>query len=81
VSAVPKDPAQKNDRDHADIIIALDMAKKGFDWIWCDPVRARRCPSRCPAQDLHNRRRYGTITGYLYDHKTAALVRSRTAIK
>jgi superfamily II DNA or RNA helicase len=31
-----KDPAQKNNRDHVDIIIALGMAKEGFDWIWCD---------------------------------------------
>lgn len=31
-----KEPAQKNDRDHVDIIIALGMAKEGFDWIWCE---------------------------------------------
>ena len=31
-----KDPARKNDRDHVDIIIALGMAKEGFDWIWCE---------------------------------------------
>ncbi|MEO7996573.1 MAG: DEAD/DEAH box helicase family protein, partial [Gemmatimonadaceae bacterium] len=31
-----KDPAQKHNRDHVDIIIALGMAKEGFDWIWCD---------------------------------------------
>ena len=31
-----KDPAQKNNRDHIDIIIALGMAKEGFDWIWCE---------------------------------------------
>src|SRR5262249_41558621 len=30
-----KDPAQKNNRDHVDVIIALGMAKEGFDWIWC----------------------------------------------
>jgi len=36
VSAALKDPAQKNNRDHVDIIIALGMAKEGFDWIWCD---------------------------------------------
>ena len=23
-------------RDHVDIIIALGMAKEGFDWIWCE---------------------------------------------
>lgn len=31
-----KDPAQKDDRDHVDVIIALGMAKEGFDWIWCE---------------------------------------------
>ena len=31
-----KDPAQKNNRDYVDIIIALGMAKEGFDWIWCE---------------------------------------------
>jgi superfamily II DNA or RNA helicase len=31
-----KDQAQKNNRDHVDIIIALGMAKEGFDWIWCE---------------------------------------------
>ena len=31
-----KDPAQKNNRDQVDIIIALGMAKEGFDWIWCE---------------------------------------------
>lgn len=31
-----KDPAQKDNRDHVDIIIALGMAKEGFDWIWCE---------------------------------------------
>ncbi len=31
-----KDPAQKNNRDHVDVIIALGMAKEGFDWIWCE---------------------------------------------
>lgn len=31
-----KDPAQKNNRDHVDIIIALGMAKEGFDWVWCE---------------------------------------------
>lgn len=36
VSAALKDPAQKNYRDHVDIIIALGMAKEGFDWIWCE---------------------------------------------
>ncbi|MGB0372116.1 MAG: DEAD/DEAH box helicase [Opitutales bacterium] len=36
VSASLKDPSQKNNRDHVDIIIALGMAKEGFDWIWCE---------------------------------------------
>ena len=36
VSAALKDPEQKNNRDHVDIIIALGMAKEGFDWIWCE---------------------------------------------
>jgi hypothetical protein len=31
-----KDPAHRGDRDHVDIIIALGMAKEGFDWIWCE---------------------------------------------
>jgi hypothetical protein len=31
-----KDPTHRNDRDHVDIIIALGMAKEGFDWIWCE---------------------------------------------
>ena len=31
-----KDPAQKNNRAHVDVIIALGMAKEGFDWIWCE---------------------------------------------
>lgn len=36
VAASLKDPNQKNNRDHVDIIIALGMAKEGFDWIWCE---------------------------------------------
>ena len=31
-----KDPKHRGDRDHVDIIIALGMAKEGFDWIWCE---------------------------------------------
>lgn len=31
-----KDPAHRGDREHVDIIIALGMAKEGFDWIWCE---------------------------------------------
>ncbi len=36
VSAALKDSGQKHNRDHVDIIIALGMAKEGFDWIWCE---------------------------------------------
>lgn len=36
VLAALKDPTQKNNKDHVDIIIALGMAKEGFDWIWCE---------------------------------------------
>jgi superfamily II DNA or RNA helicase len=36
VSAALKDSGQKNNRDYVDIIIALGMAKEGFDWIWCE---------------------------------------------
>lgn len=36
VSAALRDPARKGDRGHVDIIIALGMAKEGFDWIWCE---------------------------------------------
>lgn len=36
VMAALKDPAQKHNREHVDIIIALGMAKEGFDWIWCE---------------------------------------------
>ena len=31
-----KDPSQKQNKNHVDIIIALGMAKEGFDWIWCE---------------------------------------------
>lgn len=36
VSAALKDSSQKDNRDYVDIIIALGMAKEGFDWIWCE---------------------------------------------
>jgi hypothetical protein len=36
VTTALKDPTQKNNRDYVDIIIALGMAKEGFDWIWCE---------------------------------------------
>ena len=36
VSAGLNIPEEKDNRDHVDIIIALGMAKEGFDWIWCE---------------------------------------------
>ncbi len=36
VSAALKRPQAKHDRNFVDIIIALGMAKEGFDWIWCE---------------------------------------------
>ena len=36
VAAALRDPDRMNDRDHVDIIVALGMAKEGFDWVWCD---------------------------------------------
>lgn len=36
VLAALKDPAQKDNREHVDVIVALGMAKEGFDWIWCE---------------------------------------------
>ena len=36
VSAALKRPEEKHNRDYVDIIIALGMAKEGFDWIWCE---------------------------------------------
>ncbi len=36
VSAALKLPEAKYSRDHVDIIIALGMAKEGFDWVWCE---------------------------------------------
>ncbi|MBJ7555454.1 DEAD/DEAH box helicase [Marinomonas spartinae] len=36
VSAGLRMPEAKYNRDHVDIIIALGMAKEGFDWIWCE---------------------------------------------
>lgn len=31
-----RNPRIKTDREYVDIIIALGMAKEGFDWIWCE---------------------------------------------
>ncbi|MEQ9823208.1 MAG: DEAD/DEAH box helicase [Puniceicoccaceae bacterium] len=36
VSAALRMPEAKKNRDHVDIIIALGMAKEGFDWVWCE---------------------------------------------
>ena len=36
VSASLKMPEAKKNKDYVDIIIALGMAKEGFDWIWCE---------------------------------------------
>lgn len=31
-----RSPTIRSDKDYVDIIIALGMAKEGFDWIWCE---------------------------------------------
>ena len=36
VMASLRDESHKHNRSHVDIIIALGMAKEGFDWIWCE---------------------------------------------
>jgi len=36
VIASLKDSGHAGNRDHVDVIIALGMAKEGFDWIWCE---------------------------------------------
>ena len=36
VQAGLRSPVMESDRDYVDIIIALGMAKEGFDWIWCE---------------------------------------------
>ena len=36
VAAALKLPEAKNNREHVDVVIALGMAKEGFDWIWCE---------------------------------------------
>ena len=36
VAAALRDSRSNEHRDHVDIIIALGMAKEGFDWVWCD---------------------------------------------
>jgi len=36
VVAALKKQSEKNNRDYVDIIIALGMAKEGFDWVWCE---------------------------------------------
>ncbi len=36
VAAALRDSTRMANRDYVDIIIALGMAKEGFDWIWCE---------------------------------------------
>ena len=36
VQTALRSPVMESDRDYVDIIIALGMAKEGFDWIWCE---------------------------------------------
>ncbi|MBT3022046.1 MAG: DEAD/DEAH box helicase [Candidatus Thiodiazotropha sp. (ex Lucina aurantia)] len=36
VSAALKRPEAKLDRNFVDVVIALGMAKEGFDWVWCE---------------------------------------------
>lgn len=36
VQASLRAPAMNSDREYVDMIIALGMAKEGFDWIWCE---------------------------------------------
>ena len=36
VAAALRNSTAMADRDYVDIIIALGMAKEGFDWIWCE---------------------------------------------
>lgn len=36
IQASLRSPKIKTDREYVDIIIALGMAKEGFDWIWCE---------------------------------------------
>jgi hypothetical protein len=36
VASALKSPEARSNRDHVDVIIALGMAKEGFDWIWCE---------------------------------------------
>jgi len=36
IQASLRSPQIKTDRNYVDMIIALGMAKEGFDWIWCE---------------------------------------------
>ena len=36
VQTALRSPEMETNRDYIDIIIALGMAKEGFDWIWCE---------------------------------------------
>jgi hypothetical protein len=53
VLAALKDPSQRDSRDNVDIIIALGMAKEGFDWIVLKHVRTHA--ERRAAENVANR--------------------------
>jgi hypothetical protein len=36
VAAALKSPEARSNRDYVDVVVALGMAKEGFDWIWCE---------------------------------------------
>ena len=36
VAAALRAPAVRDDRGYVDIVVALGMAKEGFDWVWCE---------------------------------------------
>ena len=38
VAAALRHPHMNTNRNHVDMIIALGMAKEGFDWVWCEHV-------------------------------------------
>ena len=55
VSAALRDPAQKDNRDHVDIIIALGMAKEGFEEIQRFVDTHGRVPERGEDRDVFER--------------------------
>jgi hypothetical protein len=79
---IVKDPAQKNKRDHVDIIIALGMAKEGFDWMFNHAQafhsRRRRVRNQAISDLAHKpeegaRARYGGV-----NHRERAITQRRT---